>query len=256
MANDVELEFYKKLMLEGTLNDAQREYFRSHAVGTITDPSTGATSLVGPDGKSLLVFDAATGDIISSVIMRTDTLATLLSETAAGDGEIAVATDQNALVVFKGSPSVPIVYRPSSEVAYSKCVVAYTNAPTVTAVTLDISATGLLDQAGVIDATNNAITGLLAGDRVEVDAELLILGDSGGTYRKLWLEHETSPGVWDVFGDGQEYSESVLDGFYRFTARVSMDAAENVRIRFQHNAGVNRSVSSASVAYITVKRPA
>lgn len=220
------------------------------------DANGNVIGLVGPDGQTLIVFDPATGDIISSVIMRTDTLATLLAETAAGDGEIGVATDQDALVVFKGSPSVPMVYRPSSEVAFSKCSVSYSNAATITAVTLNISATGLLDQAGVLDATNDVITGLLAGDRVEVDAELTILGDSGGSYRKLWLEQEIAPGVWDIFGDGEEAVESTLDGFYRFTTRVSMDAAVNVRIRFQHDAGANRSVSTASIVYVTVKRPA
>jgi hypothetical protein len=133
--------------------------------------------------------------------------------------------------------------------------VSYTNAPTATPVTLNLLATNLKDQAGIIDVTNDVITGLQAFDRIEVDAELVSPVDSGGTYRKMWLEYEPSPGVWETFNDGEGAVSTTLDGYHRFVIRAQLDGAFNVRLRYQHDAGANRSIYSTSFVYISVKRP-
>ena len=46
------------------------------------------------------------GNLIASVVPRTDTLFNLLAVADAGDGEVASATDVQALVLYQGSPSV------------------------------------------------------------------------------------------------------------------------------------------------------
>lgn len=108
MANDVELEFYKKLMLEGSLNDAQREYFRSHAVGTITDPSTGQTVLVGADGttSALLgsnILTVGVGGGFSTIQSAIDSITDNLP-VSYNTGTVSV-TNGSAQITFSSAPA-------------------------------------------------------------------------------------------------------------------------------------------------------
>lgn len=61
--------------------------------------------------KSVVGFDAE-GNLPANVLHRRDTLANLLAIIDAGDGEIAVATDADALVVYKvvGTESVGVAH--------------------------------------------------------------------------------------------------------------------------------------------------
>jgi hypothetical protein len=66
------------------------------------------TVLLDGSGNALITFDVD-GNIVANIVHRTDSLATLLV-TPSSAGEIAVATDSDAIVVYKGDPVQGLVY--------------------------------------------------------------------------------------------------------------------------------------------------
>lgn len=73
---------------------------------------TAINALDAPNRAALLaaILDE-NGNLDANVTVRTNTLAALLAVVDAGDGEIAVCSDIDAMVVYKGNPALPVVYR-------------------------------------------------------------------------------------------------------------------------------------------------
>lgn len=75
---------------------------------------------VTPEQLGALERDPVTGNVLGNVTPRADTLVNLLAISDAGDGEVATATDVDALVVYRGSPvSVGVPYYRDGTVGYT-----------------------------------------------------------------------------------------------------------------------------------------
>ena len=73
------------------------------SVAVVQTDASGNTVLLGPDGPYAALPLDANGNVIANINHRTGYLNSLLLLTG-GDGEIAKATDANALVVYDGQP--------------------------------------------------------------------------------------------------------------------------------------------------------
>lgn len=138
----------------------------------------------------------ADGNLQANVTPRTGTLADLLTVTDAGDGEIATATDIEALVLYQGSPSVakPML-RGVSVIAGAEVDSTVTSFPVGTAFTpipLVLATVGLASPTGIVSPADDAfimpswfssysIAGKRALINLKMSLNLLLVSVTAGT---------------------------------------------------------------------------
>ena len=74
-----------------------------------------------------IVEKDADGNVLANVVPRTGTLVSLLAISDAGDGEVATATDVEALVVYRGDPSVGQPYYKDNTAAMVGGTIGFTS---------------------------------------------------------------------------------------------------------------------------------
>ena len=140
----------------------------------------------------------ANGNILAHVTPRVDTLANLLLVTDAGDGEVATASDVDAMVVYKGNPSVGVPYNRSDSVGLFTFRDSSLVVPSG-AVTIPVEIGPFTEKGSFIDdVANTFIGGKLVHDTLDTKTikaffNVLIVSAipaSAGTYVKLDLEQE------------------------------------------------------------------
>src|SRR5574340_807177 len=109
----------------------------------------------GSAWRAITVPIDANGIIQASVSLRTGNLADLLQVATAGDGEVAVASDADALVVYKGTPSVGVVYGRTTQVGFFQ---AYAEFSTFTNAVASLVKLG--ESAGAVMASSAYFAGL------------------------------------------------------------------------------------------------
>lgn len=216
------------------------------ALGTQTDGSGVPTGvLVDEAGNPLTTLSA-------TIVPRTGTLASLL--TFAGEvGEIASATDANALVKFNGTSGQAKAYYRNAEkyrvVGNGKIVTANKVAAGVEVI-FDLTSV-IYDPDGLADLTNNCInipseTDLLF--RVEIASQEPYDATVAGTYRKIepqtypygfWLGLPTATKVQPFAVTGLPFSVNLLAlNLANGTPMVKMQFA------FKHDASVSVPTSA------------
>ena len=176
----------------------------------------------------------ANGNILAHVTPRVDTLANLLLVTDAGDGEVATASDFDARVVYKGSPSVGVPYSRSDLIAgfsFSDGSIVVLSGEVDTNVEID--AASLIDDFSYVDAVANTfISGRL--DSIDGGASKPFVLDlsvnlkalvpaSAGTYVRLKIER-------NLAGSWTEWASIVLpiipvsgmNPTYHFNSKIAM----------------------------------
>ena len=98
----------------------------------------------------------ADGNLLAHVAPRIDTLANLLLVTDAGDGEVATVSDESALVVYRGNPSVPEVYVLPVETAYFKTASDFNSTTLATGVESQVViSSALFDSHSLVNVVAN-----------------------------------------------------------------------------------------------------
>jgi len=189
------------------------------------------------------------GNLIANVSHRKGAIADLLAITNAGDGEIAVATDVNAIVVYRGiSPSVGKAYYMDKEVARAVASSSTTSIVTATETTLKLTAV-THDPNSLLDVVNEWVVLPATGfNSIEVQVSLgFISGD--GTYRRIFLEVENTFGMADwgaldyadvVFPNVSDVTSSINATFKHYESTLPI-AGLRVRVRFVHDKTTNIS---------------
>lgn len=194
-----------------------------------------------------LLFDDA-GNLIANVNLRTGHLADLLL-IEGGDGEVAVADDVDALVVYKGTPGVGKAYYMGKESL--RCIVSSATSNIVTATPTTLKLTSVLSgTASVADLVNEYFI-LPASGFTEFYVEVNLSGVSGdGTYRKLVLEAESTPGAgdWNPINYATETLANVsgvtdnMRVVFSVTEGIAEFVGMKLRVRFTHDKTTNMSV--------------
>ena len=122
------------------------------------------------------------GNVLANVVLRKGTLASLLTISDAGDGEIATATDVDSLVVYHGSPSVGIPYSRNGVVARANAGVAFTLVPTATDVDAELNP--VFNPDGIINNIDDIFEipsnlPLVAGEEMLVEFDIKLFGTPG-----------------------------------------------------------------------------
>lgn len=140
--------------------------------------------------------------VTNGIIPRTGTLAELLAETGAGEGEVATASDVDVVVVYKGG--VPVVYPRNQALSATASILGTLLTPAEAQYSLSITPTSS-DPLGVISGGNFVIPTWLPSNRVCVPRisgyfqSLAALTDAN-TNITIRLKRYNS-GVWTDVGD-------------------------------------------------------
>ena len=140
-------------------------------------------------------------NLMANVTLRTGTLTSLLAISNAGDGEVAVATDVNALVVYNGIPSVGVPHYNTGFRAFGKVNLDITSVPPATTVVLPLSSIDY-ESEPLFDIVNETITlppTHIAGNKflLKVNASFTHLGGlSAGKQAIFMLERMNLSGFW------------------------------------------------------------
>lgn len=203
----------------------------------------------------LLNYDV-NGNLIANVTMRTGTLASLLS-LAGSLGEIGVATDKPAIVVFNGLAGQASAYYQGRSSARFRGFAAdtLTGIPTATKTPAGIGSVILQDEFSLV--TNIGINGTVlvptGAKFASIDASFKWddSATAAGTVRKFYAELETSTGVYNVEPSLEDTRLSM--GLSQATVNnisgkvgVTLQAQNGYHIRF----GV-RQASGAPMEYYT-----
>lgn len=140
--------------------------------------------------------------VTNGIIPRTGTLSELLAETGVGEGEVATASDVDAVVVYKGG--VPVVYPRNQALSASASISSTSLTPAEAQYSLSVTPTAS-DPLGMISGGNFVIPTWLPSSRVFVlrisgyFQSLEALTDAN-TNITIQLKRYNS-GVWTNWGD-------------------------------------------------------
>jgi hypothetical protein len=140
--------------------------------------------------NGVLMLDAYS-NALANVSHRTGLLASLLT-LAGGVGEVGVATDKQALVVYNGVPGGAIAHYRGRQTAYAECGPALANAVPAATLTQLMLTIGN-DVTSRIDNTNNWVIPPYPGvsHTIEIAGALGCGVDTSGTARELFIQYAT-----------------------------------------------------------------
>ena len=178
---------------------------KGHIVTSSTDANNNTVLVVGGVNYAAIPIDA-NGNAVVNVSLRKDTLENLLLVADAGEGEIAVATDTDALVRYLGVPSVGVVFGRSPEVGRMLLLLQFVDvaASTDTVIPFFLDGASNTYITSLWDDTNDHFTVPPAtfAKQLEVSFEGSFLS-AGGTYVELAMQTSSDGGAtWtDLFRD-------------------------------------------------------
>jgi hypothetical protein len=199
--------------------------------------------------KALRVVSTdADGNIQANVRLRTGTLASLLAISNAGDGEIAIATDKNAYVIYKGDPSVGRAYFKNGFRSLAAGGTQFQTLPVGTTLTQLNLDTAQQDSDGLVDASADIINipaPLTAGNKTLVS--LSITGANpipfaAGTAFNFVLQTRqiASPSAWfAVINNSVTVSDTTANNIMWLSGEAIINPAEynQLRIMAKHDSG-------------------
>jgi len=193
------------------------------------------------------------GNLLAEVTPRTDTLANLLAITDAGDGEVATATDEDALVVYRGDPvSKGRPYYRGGPAALANASLASVN---IGNVSQPVELSGSNESpVGIIDSVNDefllppSVAESSGSDimLLEIDYSMVLFTLSAGavaTVRAQWFNDLTT--IWNNFTTpGVQGTTTAAGTCALYGSEVAMvpagqvDNATKVRVTIQQDGAI------------------
>lgn len=191
----------------------------------------------------------SSGAIDAQVSLRRDTLANLLAIVDAGDGEIAVATDFDALVEYQGDPSTTKVYRQSRRLEYARFGTSGTSIPnntwTKVQQTLEVGNPDLLNAATSITIPSWVATPLNGEVYFELTGRFSVSSWGNGTVvsvkpvalilpsTRLDYDNDGAVATFTCDASGNGY----VDFAFNYPSAVTLQVMDQIEFQILQNSG-------------------